>query len=149
MRTYGIAILFLFAVSSTAGQQKPKADKLLPPAESHGMTISAYGCDKTYVAEGKSTSKDLSYWTLSVWAEYGNERKKYWQKTYGNFEVQAKSSYHTSGESARSGAAIGAYGGETYDFTPMNKACAEWGAQLKSTLKMDVPWDKENQKTIH
>jgi hypothetical protein len=148
MRSYPTAFLFLFTVSCVAAQQDSKTDKLLPPAESHGKTISAYGCDKIYISDNKSTSNYISYWTLSVWAEYGSERKKYWQKTYGNFEVPFKNSFHTDAESARSGGAVGAYGAATYDFTPMNKACAEWGLHLKSTFKINLALDREGQKII-
>lgn len=148
MRKYGTALVFLLAASSPANPQKTDVDKFLPPAKSHEMTISGYGCDKLYVAGSTSTSKYLSYWTLTVWAEYGKESKKYWQKTYGNFEVAIKPAFHANSESAHSGRAMGAYGGEAYDFTPMNKACAEWGAHVKSALKIDLAWDKKGQKII-
>jgi hypothetical protein len=149
MMKSGAVFLLFFVASCVAGAQQEKLDKFIPPAESHGMGISGYGCDKVYVADSSSTSKHLSYWTLNLWAEYGKERKKNWQKTYHSFEIEAKTNMQASGESARSGAAVGAYGAESYNFTPLNQACAEWGRQLKSALKIDVPLDKEGQKVIH
>lgn len=137
MRKYKSALVFLSMASCVAGSQKPKLDKLLPPAESHGMTISGYGCDKDHVADSPSTSKNSSFWTLTVWAQYGKEHKKYWKKTYGTFEVPVKSSVNSSGESAGSGEAIGAYSTQSYDFTGMDKACADWGEHVKSTLKVE------------
>lgn len=136
MRKYQTAVAFLFAASCVAGSQKPKAEKFLPPVESHGMTISGYGCDKEHVADSRS-STNVSYWTLTVWAQYGKEHKRYWKKTYGTFEVPVKHAVNSSGESAGSGEAIGGYDTESYDLAPMEKACAEWGAQVQSTLKME------------
>jgi hypothetical protein len=75
-----------------------------------------------------------SYWTLIVWAQYGKEHKRYWQKSYGTYEIQVRNTVHSSGESAGSGAAINAYATESFDFSLMDKACAEWDAQVKSKL---------------
>lgn len=143
MRKYKTALVFLFLASCVAGSQKPKLDKLLPPAETHGMTMNGYGCDKDHVADSPSTSKNSSYWTLIVWAQYGKEHKKYWKKTYGTFEVPVKNSVNSSGESAGSGAAIGAYSTESYDFTAMDKACAEWGEHVKSNVKVESAADEK------
>ena len=126
MRKYWVSVILLSAASYIAGSQKPKLDKLLPPAESHGMAMSGYGCDKDHFADSPSTSKNSSFWSLIVWAQYGKEHKKYWRKTYGTFEVPVKNSVNSSGESAGSGEAIGAYSTNSYDFTAMDKACAEW-----------------------
>jgi hypothetical protein len=137
MKKYWIALILLSAASYIAGSQKPKLDKLVPPAESHGMTMSGYGCDKDHFADSPSTSKNSSFWSLIVWAQYGKEHKKYWKKTYGTFEVPVKNSVNSSGESAGSGEAIGAYSTNSYDFTAMDKACAEWGEHIKSIVKVE------------
>ncbi len=108
----------------------------MPPAQSHGMTISGYGCDKL-AAEASTTSTGSAYWTLIIWAQYGKDHKKYWQKTYGTYQVPLKHEVKSSGESAGSGAAIGAFGMEAYDFSSMDKTCADWAAQVKSTLKVE------------
>lgn len=136
MKKSGIAILLmLFAAPCLAGPKKPDPAKFMPPAESHGMTISGYGCDKS--ASGTSTVQSGgAYWSLIVWAQYGKEHKRYWQKTYGTYQVPVKPAVGSSGESAGSGGAIGAYGTESYDFSSMDKVCADWGALVNSTLKV-------------
>lgn len=148
MTKYKTALVFLFMASSVDGSQKPKLDKLLPPAESHGMTINGYGCDKDHVADSPSAPRNSSFWALTVWAQYGKDHKKYWRKNYGTFEVPVKTSVNSSGESAASGEAIGAYSTQSYDFTAMDKACADWGEHVKSTLKVEpdagVPPRTEN-----
>lgn len=138
MSKYGTALLLLFAASCVVASDKPKSDKFLPPVKSHGMTISGYGCDRNHVMDNSSASKSTSFWTLIVWAQYGKDHKRYWEKTYGTYEVPVKHSINSSGESVGSGAAIGAYKTESYDFTSMDKACADWGAQVESTLKIEA-----------
>ena len=54
------------------------------------MTISGYGCDPQLVMEMPSSSKSLV--KLIVWAQYGKEHKRYWQKTYGTYQVEVKRS---------------------------------------------------------
>lgn len=137
MKKYRTALAFLLPALCLASPQKPKADKFLPPRESHGMTITGYGCDRAYVGDNASASKDVSFWTLIVWVQYGKDHKRYWQKTYGSYQVPVKHIMHSDGESAGSGDAIGAYGIKSYDFTSMDKACAEWGEHVKSTLKIE------------
>src|SRR5580704_7120313 len=122
MRKYGTALVLLFAASCVAGAQKPKPNKFLPPPESHGMTISGYGCDRVYMANSSSTSKSVAFWMLNVWAQYGKEHKKYWQKTYGTYEIPVKNSVNSNGETAGGGDAIGEFEVKSYDFTPMDKA---------------------------
>lgn len=145
MGKYCTALFLFFAAPYLASSQKPKPDKFLPPIESHGMSISGYGCDRQHVADSTSTSKDSSYWTLIVWAQYGDKHKKYWQKSYDNYEIPVKHSVSSSGESAGSGAAIGAFGSESYDFTTLDKACAEWGTRVKSSLKIDPNGEKSKE----
>jgi hypothetical protein len=145
MKKYGIAVvLILFAASCLAGPKKPDPAKFMPPAQSHGMTMTGYGCDK--VAAGTSTVQSGgAYWSLIVWAQYGKEHKRYWQKTYSTYQVPVKASVGSSGESAGSGGAIGAYGTESYDLSTLDKACADWGAVVKSTLKVEPNADAKPQ----
>jgi len=77
------------------------------------------------------------------WAQYGQKHKKYWQKTYGTYQIRVEHSVNSNGESAESGDAIGEYETKSYDFAPMDKACAEWRAEVTSTLKLDLEreWD--------
>jgi hypothetical protein len=142
MTKYETGLVLLFAASCLAGAQKPKLAKFLPPLESHGLTISGYGCDRLFVADNP-TPRSVSFWSLIVWAQYGKDHKKYWQKTYGNYEIPVKPSVSSNGESAAGGDAIGGYETKSYDFTPMDKACAEWSAQMKSTLKIDPERERE------
>lgn len=109
------------------------------------MTISGYGCDRLHVSDSTSTSKPTSYWTLLVWAQYGEKRKKYWEKSYDTYEIPVKNSVNSSGESAGSGEVIGGYELKSYDFTSLDKGCAEWGAQVKSALKIAPNGDKSTE----
>ncbi|HYL64733.1 MAG TPA: hypothetical protein VE077_19130, partial [Candidatus Methylomirabilis sp.] len=136
MKKYEIAfVLILFAAPCLAGPKKQDPAKFMPPAQSHGQTITGYGCDKS-TAGASTTESGGSYWSLIVWAQYGKEHKRYWQKTYNTYQVPVKHAVGSSGESAGSGGAIGAYGTESYDFSSMDKACADWGALVNSTLKV-------------
>ena len=136
MRKYWTALVLLFAASCPAGSEKQKLDKFLPPIESHGMTISGYGCDRVYVANSTSTSKNISFWTLILWAQYGKDHKKYWQKSYDTYQIPIMNSVNSIGESAASGEALGAFEKKSYDFTSLDKGCADWGALVQSTLKV-------------
>src|SRR5690348_18185798 len=56
-------------------------------------------CDKS--ASGASTTESGgAYWSLTVWAQYGKDHKRYWQKNYGTYQVPVKHSLrseeHTS-----------------------------------------------------
>ena len=144
MTKYETGLVVLFAALCVAGAQKPKPAKFLPPPESHGVTISGYGCDRLLLAD-RVTSKSVTFWTLNVWAQYGKKHKKYWQKTYGTYQIPVEYSINSNGESAESGDAIGEYETKSYDFTPIDKACAEWRAEVKSTLKLDL--DREWEPT--
>lgn len=136
MKFYGIGIILLFAVSCMAGPKKEKPAKLMPPAQSHGMAISGYGCDRQQ-AYTSTSEMSSAFWSLLVWAKYGKDHKKDWQKTYGTYRIDVKNALKSSGESAGSGAVIGGMGTESYDFTPLEKDCTAWSAQVKSTLKID------------
>jgi hypothetical protein len=138
MRKCGLIVILAISVSCLADSKKPKLDKFMPPAESHGKAISGYGCDKQkVVAETTSTSKPSSIWTLILWAQYGDDHKRYWQKSYDTYQIPIKSSVKHSGESVGSGAAIGAYESDAYDFGAMDEACNLWGAQVRTTLKVE------------
>src|SRR5215470_18006908 len=139
MRKLGTLIVLLLAVPCLAGQ-KPK-DKRLPPAELHGLPISGYGCDKQQVLNMPSNSKETSLWRLIVWAQYSDKHKRYWQQTYGTYEIAVKESVGSSGESAATGAPIGAYENPAYNFSPMDKTCNEWGLQVRSRLKIEPKGD--------
>jgi hypothetical protein len=134
MSRYRIALALIVVAGSCFASPK-KLDKFLPPVESHGAKISGYGCDRQHVADGAS-AKDTSYWILILWAQYGDQHKRYWQKSYDSFQIPVKYSMNSSGESAGSGGAIGAYGTKSYDFTSMDKACADWGVLMQTTLKI-------------
>lgn len=137
MRKCGLVVMLAISVSCLADPKKPKLDKFVPPAESHGKAISGYGCDKqNVVAETTSTSKPVSIWTLILWAQYGDNHKRYWQKSYDTYQVQIRRTVKHSGESAATGDAIGAYESEAYDFGAMDEACNLWGAQVRITLKV-------------
>jgi hypothetical protein len=136
MRKLASALVLFFAASSCLAGPKPKEKKLLPPSESHGMTINGYGCDKQQVSAIPS-SKDTSVWRLIVWAQYGKKHKRYWQQTYGTYKIEAKETVGSNGESAATGAPIGAYDNPSYDFGPMDKACSEWGQQVKSAFRIE------------
>jgi hypothetical protein len=132
-----IALLGIVVVS--AQDKKPLPAKFLPPIESHGLIIDSYGCDNLYMQDSVDVSKQTSYWYLVVWAQYGKDHKKFWQKTYGTYELSYNNEVHHNGESAGSGGAIAAFNSRSYDFTLMNKACIEWGATVKATLKERKP----------
>jgi hypothetical protein len=134
MRKYCAALVLLSALSCLAGAQKPKIGKLLPPSESHGKTISGYGCDPELLKE-LASSKSLVQ--LNVWAQYGKEHKRYWQKTYGTYQVEVKRSVSSSGEEEASGTPINPQQLESYDLSPMDKACNEWKVRVRSTLKIE------------
>jgi hypothetical protein len=135
--TLAILLALVLADSFLAMGKKPKAKKLLPPAESHGAAISGCGCDRQYVQDMPSDAKRTAVFNLIVWAEYGKEHKKYWKKTYGTYQVPMKGEVQSSGESAGpSGRAIGPMSWEHFDFSAMNKACADWGRDMQSTFKI-------------
>lgn len=140
MKKLGTVIVLLLVVPCLAAR-KPKDKKLLPPAESHGLPISGYGCDKQQDLDAPSTSKNSSFWRLIVWAQYGDKHRRYWQQTYGTYEVVSKQLLGSSGESAASGAPIGVYENPSYNFSPMDKTCNEWGLQVRSTLKIEANGD--------
>jgi hypothetical protein len=142
MRKYGIALVLVLAASCLADTKKPKLEKFIPPAQSHGMEIAGYGCDRQHVSDNPDASKASSFWSLLLWAQYGKEHKRYWQKTYDTFKIPVKPSVIHAGESAGTGAAIGAFSAEDYDFTSLDQACADWGAQVKSTLKIEANGNK-------
>ncbi|HXW54487.1 MAG TPA: hypothetical protein VEJ67_01975 [Candidatus Cybelea sp.] len=135
MRKCVSALLLVFAISCLAHSKKPKIDKFIPPAQSHGKAISGYGCDKQHVTDSTSTSKPSSVWTLILWAQYGDDHKRYWQKSYDTYQVPIKSSVKSSGETVKDGGAIGAYETDAYDFGAMDEACSLWAAQVKASLK--------------
>jgi hypothetical protein len=141
MKKYAAPTVLLFSLSCLAVAQKPKTDKLLPPAESHGMTITGYGCDPELLKEIPGGS---SLFNLNVWAEYGKKHKRSWEKTYGTYQLTAKRSV-SGAEAVATGAPVGANQEESYDFGPLNKACDDWKLQVKSTLKID-PNDGEKPK---
>jgi hypothetical protein len=129
------ALVFLLAASCLAAS--PKLDKFVPPAESHGKALSGYGCDRMQIADSAAASKGGSYWSLVLWATYGTDHKRYWQKTYDTFHITIGHAVSHAGESAGSGAAIAPVATDTYDLTPMINACGDWANFVKSTLKID------------
>lgn len=136
MKKCAAALALFFAASCVASAQKTKPNKFLPPAESHGMTINGYGCDKQQVLDVPA-SNGSSMWRLIVWSQYGKDHKRYWQKTYGTYKVEVKYAVSSSGESAASGAPIGADEAASYDFSSMDKICNDWGLEVKSNVKTD------------
>jgi hypothetical protein len=145
MKKLGVACFLLFAAVCLGGPKDSKMSKFMPPAESHGMPIIGYGCDKEQVTGLPTSSHSDSYWRLILWAQYGKDHKRYWQKTYGTYEIPERDTMGSSGESAGSGATIGGFNTEEFDFRTMDKVCAEWGTQVKSTLKVDAK-EGENAK---
>jgi hypothetical protein len=135
MRKYRTALVFLLAASCLAAA--PKFEKFIPPAESHGMTLAGYGCDRMRIADSAAASKGGSYWSLILWATYGKDHKRYWQKNYDTFHITIGHTVQSAGESAGSGDAIAPISTDTYDLTPMAKACADWATVVKSNLKID------------
>lgn len=131
-------IVLAMAVSCLADSNKPKLDKFMPPAESHGKAISGYGCDRLYVRDSTSTSQPTSLWTLILWAQYGDGHKKYWQKSYDTYQVLIKRTVKAGGEDVKSGGAIGAYENDAYDFGAMDEDCNSWGTQVRTTLKVEA-----------
>jgi|HubBroStandDraft_1064217.scaffolds.fasta_scaffold51870_2 hypothetical protein len=132
---YRTALVLLFVATCLAAS--PKFDKFIPPAESHGKTLSGYGCDRMQIADSAAASKGGSYWSLLLWAQYGDDHKRYWQKTYDTFHVTIGHAVQNNGESAGGGGAIAPVATDSYDLTPMANACASWAAVVKSTLKID------------
>jgi hypothetical protein len=137
MRKHRIALLLLFAASCLAAANTPKLEKFVPPAESHGVTLAGYGCDRMQIADSAAASKGGSYWSLILWATYGKDKKRYWQKTYDTFHITIGHAVQNGGESAADGGPISAVATDTYDLTPMVNACADWAYFVKSTLKID------------
>jgi hypothetical protein len=72
---------------------------------------------------------------LIVWADYGNDHKQFWKKTYATYQIAVKASITSSGESAKTGAPLTPDSSESFDFTPMDNACTEWGRPIQTTLK--------------
>jgi hypothetical protein len=143
MKKYGIVIgLILFAAPCLAGPKKPDPAKFMPPAQSHGVPITGYGCDKMASATATAQSSG-AYWILIVWAQYGQQHKRYWQKNYSTYQVPVKHELKGASESAGSGAALGGYGTESYDFSSMDKVCADWGALVNFTLKVNQGADSK------
>jgi hypothetical protein len=138
MRKSWTALVLLFAALCLAGGDKPKEDKFLPPTESHGMTISAYGCDRLHVAD----NSESSFWKLVFWAQYGEKHKRYWEKSSDTYKVPVKHPMGSSGESAGSGAPIGGYSNTVYDFTLMDKGCTAWGDRVQTALKIGPTGEK-------
>jgi hypothetical protein len=134
MRKYGTALALLCAAFFLTSAKKPDPAKFIPPAHSHGKAITGYGCDKQKVTERAGGTSNSSIWDLIVWAQYGTERKRYWEKTYGTYQIADKSTFGSSGETASGGAPIGGYANEGYDFTPMDKACSEWSAEMETSF---------------
>ena len=143
MKKYGVVIGFiLLAAPCLAGPKKPDPAKFMPPAQSHGKNITGYGCDKE--ASGTSaTNSNSAYWTLIVWAQYGQDHKRYWQKNYSTYQVPVKHELKGASESAGSGAALGGYGTESYDLSSMDKVCADWAALVNFTLKVKPDADSK------
>ncbi|HKN62630.1 MAG TPA: hypothetical protein VJW93_15720 [Candidatus Acidoferrales bacterium] len=139
---YWTALVLFLAVSCLAADKKPKFEKFVPPAESHGAAITGYGCDRMHIADSSSTSKSSSYWNLILWAQYGTDHKKYWTKTYDTFQVPVNHSVKSAGESASTGAPIAGFETMSYDFTSLDNACADWGALVQTTLKIKPNGDK-------
>jgi hypothetical protein len=136
MRKCRLFVMLAIAVSCL-GDSRLKFEKFMPPAESHGKAVSGYGCDKqNVVAENASTSKPMSVWRLIFWAQYGDDHKRYWQKSYDTYQIPIIRSVKHSGESASTGAPIGAHETDAYDFGAMDEACNSWGTQVRSTLKV-------------
>jgi hypothetical protein len=135
VKRYGMFVVLLAGL--LIGAKKPDPAKFLPPAQSHGLAIAKYGCDKQYVQAMPSDAKRTAVWSLIVWAEYGDHHKRYWKKTYGTYQIPAKGTVTSSAESARAvGATVATMGSESYDFTPMDHACTDWGQEMESRFKI-------------
>jgi len=139
---YWTALVLFLAVSCLAADKKPKFEKFVPPAESHGAAITGYGCDRMHIADSSSNAKSSSYWNLILWAQYGADHKKYWTKTYDTFQVPVNHAIKSAGESASTGAPIAGFETMSYDFTSLDNACADWGALVQTTLKIKPNGDK-------
>jgi hypothetical protein len=136
MKRYG-ALAVLLLSGFMIGAKKPNPAKFLPPKESHGVTLTRYGCERQYERDMPGVAKRTAVWNLIVWAEYGTGHKRYWKKSYGTYEISVRSKVTSSGESAgASGRAFGSMYLEAFDFTPMNKACIEWGNEMESKFKI-------------
>lgn len=139
---YRTALVLLLAASFLAADKKPKFDKFVPPVESHGAAITGYGCDRLHIADNSTTSKSSSYWNLILWAQYGTDHKKYWTKTYDTFNIPVNHAVKSAGESASTGAPIAGVEFMSYDFSTLDKACADWGALVQTTLKIKPNGEK-------
>jgi hypothetical protein len=125
MKTRIAFALFVLSIVVAGAQEKKLAAKLVPPLESHGQPITNYGCTRDYVQD---TVHGSSTWMLTVWAEYGKDGKKYWSKIYGTYDIPHKNAEHNDGSTSHMSVIYGKY---TFDFTVLNKACAEWEAQIQ------------------
>jgi hypothetical protein len=117
-----LVIAFLGVGVALAQEKKPK---LMPPPDSHGQPLTNFGCTRDYVQD---TVHGSSTWMLTVWAEYGKDGKRYWSKIYGTYDIPHKNAEHNDGSTSHMSVIHGKY---TFDFTVLNKACAEWEAQIQ------------------
>jgi len=135
MKRYG-ALVILVLGGFLIGAKKPNFAKFTPPAESHGVALTRYGCDRQYVQDLPRNVTPVAQWNLIVWAEYGERHNRYWSKTYGTYQIAAKESMSSTESAAGVGASRNVIGMEAYNFGPMDKACGEWVHEMEPTFKM-------------
>lgn len=110
---------------------KPRKEDPLPPVESHGQRISRFGCDIMLLP---SAPRANTHWALTVWAEYGNHYRRYWETFLGKYNNSPgvrviESLGEPLWKDGPVGPVVVSFG------TPgANKACAEWSDRVRSEI---------------
>lgn len=103
----------------------------LPPVESHGQRISRYGCDIMLLSSAPHAG---ARWALTVWAEYGNHYRRYWETFMGKYEnAPGVRVIESAGKPLWKNGPVGPV--VTSFGTPgANEACAEWSARVRTAI---------------
>jgi hypothetical protein len=120
----------VLAIPCLAGP-KTKQKASLPPVESHGEKISKYGCDIMLLPGAPHAD---AHWALTVWAEYGNHDKRYWETFLGKYNNSpGERVIESLGQPAWKGGPVGPVV-VSFGSPGANKACAEWGDRVRSRI---------------
>jgi hypothetical protein len=127
------AALFMAVLLAVPCFAKPKSRQkgTLPPIVSHGEKISRYGCDIMLLP---NSHRSTTRWALTVWAEYGNHEKRYWETFLGRYgNKPGVRVIESLGEPAWKGGPVGPIV-VSFGTPGANKACADWGDRVRAEL---------------
>jgi hypothetical protein len=110
---------------------RPRQAEPLPPIESHGQRIKRYGCDIMLLSGAPRTPVR---WALTVWAEYGDHYRRYWETFLGKYNnAPGVRVIESVGEPLWKGGPVGPVV-TSFGIPGANEACVEWSDRVRSEI---------------